>query len=153
MNKSATWTPDSMVTLTIKRVASKLQKLNDQALKPLGLTTAQLPVLVVLKNGESRSQNELAQITGVEQPSMAQLLRRMEADGLIERRPNARDRRSSEIVLTPHAMSLLAPGRDALRQVEAAACAGLDKDEKAALSAMLQQIMTNLKSAAEPNST
>jgi len=134
---SEEWRPETMPTLTISRIARQLTRLVDQRLKPLGITASQLPVLVALKHGEQRNQKELTLLAGVEQSSMAQLLTRMERDGLIRRQPSPDDKRSSLIALTDQAMSLLEPGRDALRQIDAKACAGLRDEERRMLLAML----------------
>jgi DNA-binding MarR family transcriptional regulator len=134
------WQPETMPTLVISRIARQLTRLVDQRLKPLGLTASQLPVLVALKHGEKRTQKDLVLAAGVEQSSMAQLLARMERDGLIRREPSPDDRRSSLITLTDHALSLLEPGRDALRRIDEDACAGLPGTDRTALLAMLADV-------------
>ncbi len=62
----------------------------DAQLRELGFAMSQLPVLIALKQGKPLPQAELARIARVEQPSMAQLLNRMERDGLVERVPRSR---------------------------------------------------------------
>jgi len=52
----------------------------------LGLAAAQLPVFGAVKAHGPLSQKDLAVLLRVEQPSMAQLLSRMERAGLIERK-------------------------------------------------------------------
>jgi DNA-binding MarR family transcriptional regulator len=117
----------------------------DMRLMPLGVTAAQLPVLVALKNGERLTQKELARIAGVEQPSMAQLLARMERDNLIRREPSPDDGRSSLIMLTNYALAQLEPGRDALRLIDRDACAGLSADEQATLLRFLFHIAAKIE--------
>ena len=70
-------------------------------MRPLGFGMSQLPVLHALADGGSRTQKELAQWARVEQPTMAEMLARMERDGLIVRLPDPADRRSALISLTP----------------------------------------------------
>lgn len=139
------WRPETMPTLAVSRIARMLQKLVDEVLKPFGITSAQLPVLVALKNGERLTQKELTRIAGVEQPSMAQLLARMERDNLICREPSPDDGRSSIVRLTDHALRQLEPGRDALRRIDADACAGFSEDDKALLTQLLARLAVSVE--------
>ncbi|HEV7317479.1 MAG TPA: MarR family transcriptional regulator [Ensifer sp.] len=133
-----------MPSLVIGRIARLLARLDDEGLKDVGISVAQLPVLVALKNGEMLTQKELAAIAGVEQPSMAQLLARMERDGLIRRDPDPNDKRSSLISLEAEAHRRLEPGRDVLRHNNREALAGFSPDEVRTLTDMLHRIYANL---------
>ncbi|MDF3624711.1 MULTISPECIES: MarR family winged helix-turn-helix transcriptional regulator [Acetobacteraceae] len=73
----------------------------DEALRPFGLMSGQLPVIFALADGKTRSQRELVNLAAVEQSTMAKTLSRMERDGLIERKPDPNDRRSTTISLSP----------------------------------------------------
>ena len=76
-----------------------LSQLNDQT-KPFGVTQGQLPVLCCLDEKEGQTQAELCKIIQVEQPTMANTLRRMERDGLIYRTSSEHDKRQSRVHLT-----------------------------------------------------
>jgi MarR family transcriptional regulator, transcriptional regulator for hemolysin len=145
--KPAVWRPQDMPTLAINRIAKMLLRLDDERLKPFGVTSSQLPVLAALKNGERLTQKELAQLAGVEQPSMAQLLARMERDNLVRREPSPDDGRSSLVLLTDHALAQLEPGRDALRRIDMEACAGLSEDERILLLTLLKRVAVNVRMA------
>src|ERR1700744_4420132 len=123
------WQPQNQPAQLIMRAARQLARINDIRLRELGVSVSQLPVMVALKHGAKLAQKELARLTGVEQPSMAQLLARMERDGLVSREPDPADGRSSLISLTDHAMSQLAPGRQLLLKGNREALAGFKKDE------------------------
>ena len=141
------WRPEQMPTLVMGRLTRLLARLNDEKLRPVGITAAQIPVVVLLKDGCRRTQKELAEISGVEQPSMAQLLARMERDHLIRREPDPKDKRSSLISLTDHARQKLEPGRDALREADDDACAGLTVAERETLTKLLEQVTANVAAA------
>ncbi len=141
------WKPQDIPTLTVSRIARMLVKLDDERLRPMGITSSQLPVLVALKNGERRTQKELTQIAGVEQPSMAQLLARMERDGLVVREPSLEDKRSSLVRLTDAAMDQLEPGRQALRIIDEEACLGFTAEEKSVLASLLSRMESNVEAA------
>lgn len=65
-----------------------------------GVTQGQLPVLCCLNEKEGQTQSELCKNIQVEQPTMANTLRRMERDGLICRSPSEHDGRQSKIFIS-----------------------------------------------------
>ncbi len=148
MTQEESWQPQAMPALMIAHLGRLLTRASDEELRAVGLSTSQLPVLVALKDGEQRTQIDLARLAGVEQPSMAQLLARMERDGLVRREPSPGDRRSSLISLTDAAMQRLEPGRDALRAVDAKARDGFSDAELASLSALIARMARNFESPA-----
>jgi MarR family transcriptional regulator for hemolysin len=76
-----------------------MMQLNEE-IKPHGVTHGQLPVLCCLSEHGGQTQAELCEQIQVEQPTMANTLRRMERDGLIYRRVSAQDKRQAQIFLT-----------------------------------------------------
>lgn len=135
------WQPGRMPTLLIHRYARLMARRVDEELKPIGITASQLPVLVALKDGARLTQKELAQAGDVEQPSMAQLLTRMERDGLVQREPSPTDGRSSLLSLTAAARRKLEPGRAILRRIDEQACAVLTPAEREALAGMMLRLL------------
>ncbi len=85
----------------VNRAARLLRRLADKRMAPLGLTSGYLPVLTALMPGVALSQKTLTEQAGIEQPTMAATLGRMERDGVIKRQPDPGDRRSSLFSLTP----------------------------------------------------
>ena len=90
-----------------KNLAYKLHHLTrllmmqlNEATKPLGVTRGQPPVRCCLWDEEGQTQSELCEKIQVEQPTMANTLRRMERDGQIYRTPCERDKRQSRIFLS-----------------------------------------------------
>ena len=129
----------------IGRVTRGFTRLADEGLREFGFAVGQLPVLGSLRNREALSQAELARIAQVEQPSMAQLLARMERDGLVERVPDPQDGRSRLISLTPLAAKRL-PKAKALMEVHAQnALAGFSPEETAQLTALLKRLDANIE--------
>jgi DNA-binding MarR family transcriptional regulator len=129
----------------INRIARSMTRVGDSRLRELGFATAQLPVLGMLADGSERSQAELARWAKVEQPTMAQLLARMERDGLIRRVPDPRDKRSSLVSLTEAARSRLPAGRDVLVQGNRDATKGLSPDEVETLLGLLERVLANVE--------
>lgn len=91
-----------------------MSQVNDE-IKPHGVTQGQLPALCSLYEDEGQTQAELCKNVQVEQPTMANTLRRMERNGLIYRVASDRDRRESKIFITEqtrHALGDLQVKRD-----------------------------------------
>ncbi|TPG43737.1 MarR family transcriptional regulator [Sphingomonas koreensis] len=139
------WNPLEHPGHYFSRIGRGLTRVGDARLRPLGLATAQLPVLSMMRNGEQLSQSELARLAKVEQPTMAQLLGRMERDGLVHREPDPRDRRISLVSLTDAAIERLPAGRQVLRQGNTEMTAGLSKREVATLVGLLQRVLDNVE--------
>lgn len=139
------WDPLAHPSHYLSRIGRGLTRLGDARLRPIGLAAAQLPVLSMLQNGERRSQKELAMLAKVEQPTMAQLLARMERDGLIRREPDPDDGRSSLVSLTPIALELLPEGRQVLRDGNADITRGLTPEEVRTLIGLLRRVLDNIE--------
>src|SRR5450830_672031 len=119
----------------------------DQPMKELGFAMSQLPVLVTLKQSGPSSQADLARAAQVEQPSMAQLLNRMERDGLVQRSPDPDDRRSHLISLTTDAAQRLPKGKAVMEAVSRQALSGFSKEEQDQLMALILRVNANLDRA------
>ena len=144
----ADWDPLAAPGHYFSRIARGLTRVGDARLRGLGFATAQLPVLSMLKDGAARSQTELARLAKVEQPTMAQLLARMERDGLIRREPDPSDRRSSLIALTDAARAKLPAGQAVLKQGNAEMTRGLSPEEVSTLVALLRRVLVNVDAMA-----
>jgi MarR family transcriptional regulator, transcriptional regulator for hemolysin len=90
------------------------------------------------------SQADLARWAKVEQPSMAQLLARLERDGFVRRETDPADRRSSLISLTEQAHKKLPAGRQVLLQGNKEATRGLSAAEVKTLLELLQRVAANV---------
>lgn len=139
------WDPLSSPGHYFSRISRGLSRIGDLRLRDLGFAAAQLPVLSMLKDGLAHSQADLARLAKVEQPTMAQLLARMERDGLVSRAVDPSDRRSSFISLTDAARSKLPAGRAMLKQANQEMTHGLSPDEVATLIDLLRRVLANVE--------
>ena len=133
-------TPGHLISLAARGFA----RLSEARLKPLGFGLGQLPVLVALQDGRASTQRDLARFAKIEQPPMAQMLVRMERDGLIERTPDPRDGRSSRIALTPEARTRMPGAVAALLQGNRDALDGFTDAEAKQLVGLLTRLIGNL---------
>ena len=133
-------TPGHLIGLAARGFA----RLSEARLKPLGFGVGHLPVLVALQDGRASTQRDLARFAKIEHPPMAQMLARMERDGLIQRAPDPADGRSSRITLTkvaearlPDAVAVLLRGnREVLRD--------FTDEEAGLLVALLTRLIASL---------
>ncbi|KAA8887046.1 MarR family transcriptional regulator [Nocardia colli] len=141
------WRPESAPAQLINHAARLFALLHDSRLRALGITAGQIPVLGSLADGSALTQKELATRSSAGQPAMAELLARMQRDGLIQRTPHPNDRRSSLVALTDQAKSLLPEAREVLARGHADALTGFDESEIQHLAALLTRLIANLEEA------
>ncbi|NEH53315.1 winged helix DNA-binding protein [Rhizobium leguminosarum] len=149
MDEDVLSTPGHLVSLAARGFA----RLSESRLKPLGFGVGQLPVLVALQNGKASTQRDLARFARVEQPPMAQMLARMERDGLIERTRDPADGRSSRIVLTRTAQECMPKAIAALFEGNQEALAGFTDAEAGQLVDLLKRLIDNLDQIASAESS
>lgn len=141
------WDPESTSAYWINRASRALLRLHESRLRPLGFGMSHLPVLLALEDGVPRTQKDLAERARVEQPTMTEMLTRMERDGVVEREPNPEDKRGSLVTLSRRSRTRLPKAKAALMQGEDEAMASFTKDERALLLKLLQRVVGNVEGA------
>lgn len=136
--------PNEMVGFWINLASRTIVRALDARLRPLGFAMSHLPVLRALAEGAALSQKDLARIARVEQPTMAEMLARMERDGLVQREPNPHDKRGSLVSLTRSARQRFPKARETLLAGEREATANFSADEKTMLLTLLRRVVTNV---------
>ncbi|MBY5696730.1 winged helix DNA-binding protein [Rhizobium leguminosarum] len=106
-----------------------------------------------LQNGKASTQRDLARFARVEQPPMAQMLARMERDGLIQRTPDPADGRSSRIVLAKAAQERMPDAIAALFEGNKEALTGFTDAEAEQLVDLLERLIENLDQIASAQSS
>ena len=79
----------------------------DKRARAHGMTRAQWGILIWLERQPGISQKELSEILEVEPITVARLIDRLEGRGMVERRPDPRDRRIWRLHLLPPALAVL----------------------------------------------
>ena len=132
--------------------ARLLRRLADRRLKPLGLSSAHLPVINALIDNAALSQKALAEIAAIEQPTMAATLARMARDGIVERRPDPHDGRSALFSLCVATRKKIPAIRRAVEAVNAEALRGLPEDQRRQFRRQLETMIRAMdkKLAEEP---
>ncbi len=118
---------------------------------PLNLAPAQFMTLLELWEDDGLTQAELVERLDVEQATMANTLKRMARDGLIERKPHPKDGRAQQNWLTERARSLQEPATKAASAVNEAALVGLTQWERTALIELMRNTIANLQKTQRPS--
>jgi DNA-binding MarR family transcriptional regulator len=98
---------DSDFLFLLYDVARLMRTRADQRARTRGMTRAQWVILARLERQPGMSQNEMAAVVEVEPITIARLVDRLEARGLVERKSDPRDRRVWRLHLTPAATPIL----------------------------------------------
>src|ERR1700761_4711765 len=98
---------DRDLLIVLNDVARLMRTRVDQSARAYGMTRAQWIILARLDRQPGMSQNELATICEVEPITVARLVDRLEARGMVERRPDPNDRRVRRLHLMPAATPIL----------------------------------------------
>ncbi|MFF3437084.1 MarR family winged helix-turn-helix transcriptional regulator [Streptosporangium sp. NPDC002721] len=110
----------------------------------LGLHLGQELLVVDLHHNPGTTQADLVQRIGVEQPTIAKAITRMERAGFVERAPDPGDRRVTRLRLTERGEAVVDAVVAAWAQVESRASAGLSPDDAARLIRLLRAVRDNL---------
>ena len=132
----------------ITRASRLLLRFADTRFRQLGIGVAAYPVLTMLRTGQKLSQKDLTRCVRIEQPSMAQLLARLERDGMIRRTPDPDDGRASLISITRKALGILPQVDAVVDEGNQMAIAGMSDSETELLIDLLQRLIANLEGAA-----
>jgi MarR family transcriptional regulator for hemolysin len=116
----------------------------EQRARGISLTLPQCRALVRLDENEGVSQARLAELADVEPMTMVRILDRMQADGLLERRPDPADRRARRLYLTRKAKPLLDQIWRMSELTRAETFAGISRRERETFMGLLERMHTNV---------
>jgi MarR family transcriptional regulator for hemolysin len=111
----------------------------DKRARAHGMTRAQWGILIWLERQPGLSQKELAELLEVEPITVARMIDRLEARGMVERRPDPKDRRIWRLHLRPAAIPVLREIDRQREQLRTLVTAGLDP---ATIDTMTEALLT-----------
>jgi DNA-binding MarR family transcriptional regulator len=127
----------------VNLLARLMAQLLHERIAPYGVVPGQFAQLLALYDSDGQTASELSRAVGIEPGTMTQTLRRMERDGLVERRPDPRDRRASRVHLTAKARALEPELKAAAAQVNQAVLAGIGRSRARELLEAIGQSISN----------
>lgn len=116
-------------------------------LENTGIYPGQPPFLFALYKKDGQSQKELGENLGVKPSTITVTTRRLEKNGVVERRQDEKDQRKSRIFLTEKGRKMCKELKDIHGQITEESFKGLTKDEKVIFRRLLMQIRDNLTEA------
>jgi MarR family transcriptional regulator for hemolysin len=137
---------DSDVLVLLYDVARHMRTYADQMARAHAMTRAQWVTLARLERQPDLSQNELAALAEVTPMTIARLIDRLEALGLVKRCVDPKDRRIWRLRLTPAAEPLLAEIKQMRAKLHAVMTKGIDPDVLDTMSVGLRQMKENVSS-------
>lgn len=131
-------------------VARLLRVDADKRARAHGMTRAQWGILIWLERQPGLSQKELAEILEVEPITVARLIDRLEHRGMVERRPDPKDRRIWRLHLGDPAHSVLGEIDSQRAEMRALVTDGLDDATIETMTEALLTMKTTLTHDAHP---
>lgn len=117
-----------------------------------GLTGATArPLFYIARLGDGVRPKDLAETLEIERPSLAQLLDRIEAAGLIERREDAHDRRCKTLHLTAEGEKIARQTTGIAERIAERMLAGVTDAEVEVCERALGKILANVAEIFEPD--
>jgi DNA-binding MarR family transcriptional regulator len=129
----------------INQSARLMQKTMRQQLREDEVQPSYLPVMLWLSEEDGLTQADLCVRAAIEQPSMAELLKRMEASKLILRKTNKEDKRRRTIHLTAIGRRRLAEIQEWLQISNKAMQRGVTPEELVSCFGVLRKVLKNLE--------
>jgi DNA-binding MarR family transcriptional regulator len=139
--------PEQSIGFLISDVSRLLRRNFDKRAQKFGLSRAQWQVLAWLKRNEGISQAQLADLLEMSPMTLVRLIDRLEANGLVERRPHPTDRRVYQLFLAGQAQPTLDRLWAMGAETRAEALAGLSRQTEALMVEALGRIRKNLIAA------
>ncbi len=136
----------------IRSIGIRHRALADALLAPLGLHTGQEVLLLELDAKGPRSQGQLAVSSGCEPPTITGSVRKLEAAGLVVRRPSPTDGRITIVELSDQGQDLLPRLKAAWQQLAEQTVAGLTSTPLDQLTDVLTDVAASLTAAGSPAS-
>ncbi|MBB3289799.1 MULTISPECIES: MarR family winged helix-turn-helix transcriptional regulator [Rhizobium] len=129
----------------LTQAARAMRTVMTRSLTASGLYAGQDGVILALAANDGLPAGTLAQKLGVKAPTMTRTIGRMEAQGFVERRPDAEDARLTKVYLTE-------TGRNSVSEIESSAATcdelatrGFSEKEIRSLVRLLKTIESNLQ--------
>ena len=132
------------LNVKLMRVARAHRTLAASLLSQVGLHPGQEALLMELWEEDGRTQANLADALGVEPPTVTKMLQRMENAGLVDRRPDANDRRAIRVHLTTKGRRLKNKVDKLWVELEDRTIEGLSDRQQSSLRSLLGALETNL---------
>jgi DNA-binding MarR family transcriptional regulator len=136
--------PENDLLVLLYDAARHMRTYADQMARAHGMTRALWVILARLERQPDLSQNELAAVAEVSPMTVARLIDRLEALGLVKRCPDPADRRIWRLRLTANAAPILGEIKELRTKLHEVMTANIDPAVLDAMAGGLRQIKENI---------
>lgn len=136
------------IVVLLKHTMHRFREVLDDALRPYGITAAQLQVLAMLGREPGISGAKLARICMVTPQTTQALIAAGEANGWIRREKHPENERILQATLTAKGRAILSRSREAVAAVHSQMLRDFSRGEVDALEALLSRCVRNLENGA-----
>jgi DNA-binding MarR family transcriptional regulator len=136
---------DTCLCLQVQRAARALARHFDEAFRPLALTNGQFSLLMSLNRPDPPVMGEVAALLAMDRTTLTAALKSLERRGLVTVKPDAKDRRSRRLVLTPAGRTLLAEAYPLWKTAHAELEKRLSPSDPRRVRADLMRVVQRLK--------
>lgn len=112
-----------------------------------GFYAGQDQIMLALDHEDGQTPGALAMRLGVRPPTITKTINRLQAQGVLEKKPSTDDARQAHIFLTEQGRQTIRDIEKSLKKVDKQAFRDFDKKDKKALARLLNKIETNLAGA------
>jgi DNA-binding MarR family transcriptional regulator len=134
-----------VISPLIPTLARAHRAMSQELLRDTGLSAGQELIVMRLFDSPPRSQAELTRWLGVEPPTTAKMLARMEKVGIVERVPSETDRRVTLVSLTAEGRAIYKRVQNIWGDLERVTVAGLTPAEVQKLERLVRHVLSNLQ--------
>lgn len=144
-NPASLRSPDEEFAESLHLAAHGWRIALDRRLRPLGYSRSRWMVLLHVSLKDGISHRDLAERLGIEAPTLVRLVDRMEAEGLLNRRPCETDRRVKQLHLSPAGLKEVERIRAIALEVRREVLSGMDMAELSTALKILKNIRVKLE--------
>jgi MarR family transcriptional regulator, transcriptional regulator for hemolysin len=140
--------PRREAALRIVETSRLLRSLVEQRLKPYGMTRVQYATLAKLEHHNGLVQTDLAEMLDIQPIAVVRLIDQLSAEGLIERRQDAHDRRCNRLAITDGGRAKLAELSGFKESLGQEVFEGIEEADLRQMLVTLNALHTNIKAIA-----
>ena len=144
-NPTATKPPVFTIGLEVAELSREMSRYVQSRARAAGYTHEQWRALWYLDRNSGITQACLAEMLDIQPISLTRTLDRMASAGLIERRPDPRDRRAQQLFLTPQAEPIIQMLRQEFDVLKERATQNMSPQQQTEMVALLRQMRANFQ--------
>ena len=144
-NPAATRPPVFTIGMEVVELSREMSRYVQARARAAGYTHEQWRALWYLDRNSGISQACLAEMLDIQPISLTRTLDRMAGAGLIERRPDPRDRRAQQLFLTPQAEPIIQMLHREFDVLKARATHNMSPQQQTEMVALLRQMRANFQ--------